>query len=963
MRILPFTFTFHRQTCFHQSNGEEKQPCLYFLLSADLASTGQGHLTGNLLYHDLRASFYVNDAECLAFTHLCLVDTSDVTELAEVVINSNKCIKVVSNQSESSFFNASDSQSLCWDIDSGSACLKKEQRSVLDDNAIIRFCESDNNEIKPYEVSWIPKASRKLFSGRDSELLVNFTVANIKQNVILHNDTFSIQILLADDAHTKYASVSETINLHGRSGVTTISVSSLIPVEVLSIGDSLKFTSIPVSLPSFSAGVCSQITHIGITAFTEGNDFENPGGSKISWVKVYPDLLECDCDEIDLIFTKFYTHQYFAYVGDLLQSFHAVIKYSFKGPAINFWTSNSIESVLTVEMMSSAQYNASSYWVSKVEIVYSELYDEQVLSDQTIENCQISSGSLFVEGRLHIASAKNLPKKDMVHGKYILKATVNEQNSENEVDGSNNVALNEIVILRQQFDKLQLLSVSTVFSMEKDNVYKVDAYILVQYTGTAAISLLAGADFLEIDAFFGDVEVTDAFAKEIPPNVLKLNKETECGMPRISKDGSSVVKPGELMELHKSFYASVNDVAELSCNGYDQVIVTALISSEYHIAETNLANNVLQDSTVEIENRCQDLLPIVRKRMRDIHVIPLSLSIDMPHLEPYLVADGAYQNDFLLALLAQVAGSAEAELKELYFGAVTEKNSLIVTVTLLLSEHLCLTPPCLKVELTKISFEFDVNDLLSRQPGLEKTISFQSHIQSNLKCGWNDLSWKLDLKLTDETVIAFEQTDSGCPMKQYKVFLLCPTGSLAVSSFVQDYPPVSRLSNDFSLPKFVKSILRVYDFKLSGIVTGTEELSIMLGYEASLCQFSQCTETERDDGIKVNLLEQSIMKNSYPSYSMASAGLPGYSELVKIEGKIELDLRDYRKQLPMAISVPLFVKKESSVYIFFGNLTLSPFCFFKSNVPAGHGFQVNHFSFFGSTTIERKVSGEFYAVK
>ena len=924
---------------------------MYWKLEGDLESKGQASLGESQAYHQLEAVFSISESDCLDLTHVCVVDSPNVKQNFPFLLNENMCVRVVDGYSNFLYSTVPKEDTPCWNaVDGGSYCISKNQEPLVYDNAVIRFCQYDAI-IRPLDISWEPRFSQKLYTERSSKLLVGFTIANVWESIRSQQSTFSVQIFFTDVAQTQFDLVSDVTNPFVTSDSTVLQISSEVFENELEVGDSLRFDSVSVTIPSFSSSICSAITHVGIAAF----DLENYDTGVITWAAVDQDKLECTCNEIDLSFTKFYLNQYLIYYdADKWIPFYGLIQYHLKGDRQDFFEKNSVEDLIKVELYPPQDHDHSvALDASFVSTERIKFFDQRMSENVDSSDCTLTTGYLYIQGKLKAHSHGNAP----MFGKYTIQASINEDHASIEVNMINNKAYNELVFLEKK-DELQFVSASGVFSLEDNGVLVVDTYLSVQYSAADPIPLFAGDDFLEIEAFFGDVDVSNAFTHPASSNSLKLKQDSECDTPRTDRNRATYVLPGELMELHHRFYAVSNDIAELYCSGFDKFIVTVQASSLYDIQEVVTENNAVEIAVPNDVVKCQDLLQIEKRRLREIYVVPVALSIDVPQFSSYIVADGVHRNEFVVALKAIVANQVNHELLLLYLQNLVSWNTLTVHASLTLVQHHCNKKPCPTVELTRLSYDFDATELLHSKFGLDKTTSFQLSVPSNSICGWSELSWKFELELTNQRVIAMEEFNDACPTKPYKIFVMCEGSALSLTSYSQNFPPFSLAPAESQKSDSDTTSIRVHFFKISAFAFGTGGLSLTSEYKISLCSSLTCDKVTNFDEIQVTLVEYAVAKDSYPSTSSNTSSLPGQSELIEIEGKLKVDYTNYaRSSLPRFIEVSVFVQKSSSDLKFFGNLTLNPSTFYDTASSSSHGFTVSSFSFFAGSTIKRTFSG------
>ena len=942
-------FDFRQECKLKTSQSSSNEACAYWMLNGNVKEKRQASLESKV-YYELESSFRIDESNCKALSYVCLVSSPKAFLNLTFDLDPSLCIRAVDGY-ETSYGSATSDFEKCWNYRNHFACVKKHWKPLLPDNAVIRFCWP-NIGLKPLDIDWKPQSSLQLFAEKETKIFVDFTIVNIRESSVFSDgfNTFSIRIFLADETLT-----DDVTDFVVSSDPVVIEVDKSWFKDESDVGVLVRFRSVSVSVPSFSTSSCNIITRLGLATYELGNS--DP--SFISWVILNKNEKQCGCDVMDFSLSRFYTNQYFfQYPSTSVIPFHAVIRYSLKGNKQNYLDSHGLLDIFQVKLLSSSDRDFRPRYTigaSSIDIKAIKYFDEAFTQDADDSNCDVKTGFLYIQGKVNLGSQNAL----RVYGKYLLQATFNKDASANEIDFTNNVLDCEIVFLRSQDDFLQLVSASSVFTLEDNDIFAVETVLSVQYSGLNPFPLYAGADFLKVNALFGNVNLANAFAVFDSAQVLKLKEATECGMQRKRISRSTHIRSGEVIELRKRFYAVSSQVAELYCSGYTNFVITAESSSLYGLQESFFDNNAIEKHVPENLIRCQDLLPVARRRIRSFFVVPVTLSVDVPEENAYLVANSVYQNNFVVSLSARLSNyPVDPDLFQLYQKNLVGTNALTVFANLSIRQHGCFEKPCPETNLTRLRFVFDAQQLLQSKSGLDEIITFQLPVQEkSVTCGWSELSWNFELESTDQKVITFEQFNTACPIHPSKVFVMCGSSSLAVTSFSQNFPPFSHAPTESFVFASVTGKVRIHFFEISAIATGTRNLSNAAAYEISLCELSLCNEKTNDGSIKISLLDHTVIANKYPSIIAKFSETPGNSELVEIEGRIKIDYSNNVNSIPNFLSVPVFIRKLSSGWKFFGNLIINPFRLYEAGTSERNGFSVESFSFFNGSTINKKLSG------
>ena len=949
-----------RQQCQLQLDEGESDvnSCSYWLLNADFESNGQHSFANGIRYYNLVTSFYLSESRCSSMSHLCLLNKETVSEVID--LESKVCIEVVNGEI---YFPStrSVSESECWNLANGSACVKKHLSPIFEDNSILRFCSKNRLDIRPIAFEWKPKMSRKLFSGVESDILVNFSLVNIRESFYALRDGFTIQLLLSDQRESTKDLVRDVAPL-AHSNVISLQVSSFISGQDFDVGASLHFISIPVKLLSFSSEVCKKVSHVGLAAYTQNKNLLNPASSIVTWSVFDQNSAECDCAKMDFNLNKFYTTEYllFGTYADeqRVVPYHAVIKYNLAGSRRNYFSSNEVRNLLMIELVPVVySNNTNAFEVISFSVEKQAFFNKDVSTDQEGSDidCSYETGSLYISGTIFYAPSKGLARKDMLYGKYNIVATVNKIELQREIDETNNIVENEIVIYSFA-DYIQLVSAASFFKFEA-NYITLEIDMFVQYTKQKPRSFFAGVDLIEANAYFGNVSTESVFSGDDKTQVLTLHSASDCGVP--TSNAKHGVEIGEFFHIRRQFYASTTDISDLACAGFHNLVVAVQRAPIYGglKSDFSLENNAVEIKVPEAMKKCLQEIPAAQKRLLDKYVIPLHLFIKMPVLESYIIADNNFQNELVAVLYIQTASSLNPELLQLYLDNLDGENTLTVFATFTLTQQHCFAEPCPSVEFNPLMFTFNATRLVLSPKDLDSSHTFQwpFPFHSDL-CGWNKVSWKFEIGSTDRKVIAFKQSFTGCPQHLSEVFVLCPQNSLAVTSFSQEFPPVQKFIEPNVFPKVQGEFKnRVYSFKLSAAVTSV--FSDSTAYSISLCEDTRCNSTSRNNGVQVALRSLTVVTDTYPLFSNRVAGIPGITELVKIEGKLEIDYQQQDLYLEKTIKVPFFIILDPMEFKYFGSLIISPTKFSENKISGIHGFQVNSFSFFQGEAIKKSLSG------
>ena len=930
--------------------GLEKSSCHYWFLNENITSQRQLTSKNGQQYRYLSAFFELSDSACLHLSYVCLIKKTSNVLMTSKSIAKNTCVRVSNGNINLPAIN-NNNDSLCIQSSEHHICVDKYTSSIYEDGAIVKLC-STGAVSRVEGFSWKPTRSGKIFYFKESKLAINFTLVNAKNSAILPKKVFSVQIILADTNQSKNELVSDTTPL-AHSDLKTISFGII--VDNLELGDALRFISIPIRIPQFSADVCSQASHIGLVVYEPETNFLNPGNSKVFWSVLNPSSLECRCNGVDLKLEKFYTDSYFLkYSNDVEFSvdFYAFIKYNLKDDNKNFFDSVVPNQLFSVVANPAILPNASNiFQVTGVNV--NDVFEMNV--NRSESQCPGTSGTRIYAGRLTISHPETFKGTDCVQGKYFLKATVNSPSKDLEIDSTNNQLSNEVVFVGDNFDVLQLLSAVSSFTIS-DDLVTFDIYLTSQYSGTYPVSVLAGSDVFNVDAYFGLVASSDSFSSFDSARVLKLNSDQDCGRFRSGKNLDYLIKPGETVLLHRRFYSSLKDILDFSCKGFSNLVATLSLSSVYStVTETFFKNNAIELPVPETIRFCnRTLLP--HQGLYDVISIPVVLSIDFPQIESNFIADGTYLNKLMVALQASIQVDLNPELVKLYSSSSISENVLTVEATLNLIRPCFPFEPCDVIELHKIKFTFDASKLLTDNVVLDDSKFVELVLSKEFNvCGWAELSWKFKLWSSDQSVVFFTQHHSGCPSKAYPIFVLCNDNPLSVSSFMQIFPPVVQtMETEGTFSKTLSSSIRMYKFQISAIVTEFSASVSKSNYVISLCKFTLCTASVYGIDTSVRLNSYNVMSDMYPYFSKHAQVIPGVSYLIQIDGEIELDIFSQMTTL----KIPIYISQDSQIYQFFGALTINPKYYFKSVENGVDSFRVKSFSLFGGSTIKKTLSGK-----